>query len=193
MGKMRVVLVASLVITVALTYSLYVFYEVWRHAHNEEAQTADVIVVLGAAQYRGRPSPVLKARLDHALDLYRRNLATHLITTGGQSQGAEFTEGEVRRQYLSDHGVPTESITAETQGHSTVQSIEGVVERMHLSSCIVVSDGYHIHRIKKILQDQGLQVYGSPRTPGDDSIWTRGKYYVREIAGYIFWRLGFGV
>ena len=74
-----------------------------------------------------------------------------------------------------------------------MQSVIGVAEimtQMNLSSCIVVSDGYHIHRIKRMLEKQGLRAYGSPRTPGDDSPWTRGQYYIRETVGYILWRLG---
>ena len=178
---------------VAITYFGVVFAEVFRHAHNDEAQMADVIVVLGAAQYRGRPSPILKARLDHALQLYRDGLAPRLITTGGQGKGAQFTEGDVSLRYLSGHGVPEKYITAEQQGQSTMQSVIGVAEimtQMNLSSCIVVSDGYHIHRIKRMLEKQGLKAYGSPRTPGDDSPWIKGQYYIRETVGYILWRLG---
>jgi len=176
-----------------MIYFGIVFTEVFRHAHSDEAQMADVIVVLGAAQYHGRPSPILRARLDHALQLYRDGLAPRLITTGGQGKGAQFTEGDVSKRYLSEHGVPAEHIIAEQQGQSTMQSVVGVsaiMARMNLSSCIVVSDGYHIHRIKKMLEKQGVRVYGSPRTPGDDSPWVRGQYYIRETVGYILWRLG---
>ena len=183
-------------LSVAIAYFGFVFFEVWRHAHNDEAQAADAIVVLGAAQYRGRPSPVLKARLDHALHLYWRKLAPRLITTGGQGHGAEFTEGGVSRKYLSEHGVPAAYITAETEGQSTRHSATGIaaiMNQMELNSCIVVSDGYHIHRIKRILENSGLRVYGSPRTPGNDNIWIRSKHYAREAVGYILWRFGLHV
>jgi len=170
-----------------------VYFDVWRYAYLDEAQPADVIVVLGAAEYYGRPSPVLKARLDHALDLYQRNLSARIITTGGHGEGSQFSEGEVSREYLSQHGVPAEFINVETRGRSTMESSAAVVEimdRMALHSCIVVSDGYHIYRIKKVLEDQGFTVYGSPREPGSDSPWTRAWYYGREAAIHLLWCMG---
>ena len=191
-GRPRIVFAAALAVALAAGYFGFVLYQVWRYAHADETQAADAIVVLGAAQYRGRPSPVLKARLDHALALYRRALAPRIITTGGHGRGAEFSEGAVSREYLSRQGVPAEFIIAETQGRSTVHSVAGVAEimdRMNLDSCIVVSDGYHIHRIKRMLEDRGLRVYGSPRRPGDEGFWTRGGKYAREAVGYILWRL----
>jgi uncharacterized SAM-binding protein YcdF (DUF218 family) len=130
------------------------------------------------------------------LALYEQQLAPRIITTGGHGIGAKFTEGDVSREYLSEHGVPAEFITAETEGQSTMQSAAAVAEimdRMALESCIVVSDGYHIHRIKRMLEARGVTVYGSPRTPGGDSSWTRAKYYAREALGYILWRLGIRV
>lgn len=183
-------------VTLLAVYFAAVFYQVRQYAYLDEARPADAIVVLGAAQYRGRPSPVLQARLDHALALYNKQLAPRIITTGGHGIGAEFTEGDVSREYLSEHGVPAEFITAETEGQSTMQSAAAVAEimdRMELESCIVVSDGYHIHRIKRMLEEQGVTVYGSPRTPGGDSSWTRAKYYAREALGYILWRIGIRV
>jgi uncharacterized SAM-binding protein YcdF (DUF218 family) len=170
-----------------------VYFDVWRYAYLDEAQPADVIVVLGAAEYYGRPSPVLKARLDHALDLYERNRSARIITTGGHGEGSQFSEGEVSREYLSQQGVPAEFISTETHGRSTMESSAAVVEimdRMALESCIVVSDGYHIYRIKKVLEDHGFTVYGSPREPGSDSPWTRAWNYGREAAIYLLWRVG---
>src|ERR1035438_626333 len=111
----------------------------------DEVQPADVIVVLGAAEYRGRPSPVLEARLNHALFLYLRNLAPRILTTGGRGGDPTFTEGEVAHAYLSRHGVPSEAILVESEGETTVQSIAAAAEimrQMNLKSCIVVSDGY---------------------------------------------------
>ncbi|MCC6390419.1 MAG: YdcF family protein, partial [Bryobacterales bacterium] len=125
-----------------------------RQAVLDEARPADVIVVLGAAEYRGKPSPILKARLDHALGLYRRGLAPRLLTTGGAGGDPIFTESEVGRSYLSRHGVPVEAIIIEPEGETTAESATSAAEimrRMDLKSCIVVSDGYHIYRAKKIL------------------------------------------
>jgi uncharacterized SAM-binding protein YcdF (DUF218 family) len=184
--------VAGCAVLLAVWFSS-VYFDVWRYAYLDEAQPADVIIVLGAAEYYGRPSPVLKARLDHALDLYERNLSARIITTGGHGAGSQFSEGEVSREYLSEHGVPAEFITAETRGRSTMESSVAVVEimdRMELESCIVVSDGYHIYRIKRMLEDHGFTVYGSPREPGSDSRWTRAWYYGREAAIYLLWRVG---
>ena len=183
-------------ILLAAGYFGVIYYQVWRQAHLDEARKADVIVVLGAAQYWGRPSPVLRARLDHALDLYRRGLAPRIITTGGYGTGAEFTESEVSREYLSEQGVPAEFVTVDTSGPSPMQSASAVAEimdRMDLGSCIVVSDNYHIFRIKRMLEARGLTVYGSPRRPQDADVWRRGWSYARESVGYILWRIGIRV
>src|SRR6516164_6546027 len=105
----------------------------------DEAQPADVIVVLGAAEYRGRPSPVLEARLNHALLLYLKGLAPSVITTGGAGGDPVYTEGSVGRSYLTQHGVPPEAIVVEREGGSTAQSVAAVVEimrRMNLRSAI---------------------------------------------------------
>lgn len=188
-------IVALLVLSAAAAFGA-VFYQVSTQAQVDEAQPADVIVVLGAAQYYGRPSPVLKARLDHALELYNQGLAPRIITTGGQAEGAKFSEGEVSRRYLSENGVSAEFITVETTGQSTMQSAATVIEimdRMQMTSCIVVSDAYHIHRVKRMLEEAGLTVYGSPRTSAPSDEWTRTKRYARESLSYILWRIGIRV
>src|ERR1017187_6631661 len=120
----------------------------------DEARPADAILVLGAEEYRGRPSPVFKARLDHALDLYQRKMAPILITTGGAGGDPDYTEGGVGRAYLIAHNIPSEAIIVEPEGDSTAYSIAAageILERMGLKSCILVSDGYHIFRAKKML------------------------------------------
>ncbi len=160
----------------------------------DEARPADVIVVLGAAEYRGRPSPVLEARLNHALFLYLQNLAPRILTTGGKGGDPSFTEGEVAHAYLARHGVPSESILVESEGETTVQSIAAAAEimrRMNLRSCIVVSDGYHIYRVKKMLETQGMQVYGSPRPAArPPSRWEEQWLYTRQALAYDLWRIG---
>jgi uncharacterized SAM-binding protein YcdF (DUF218 family) len=165
----------------------------------DEAKPADVIVVLGAAEYRGRPSPVLEARLNHALFLYLKNMAPRILTTGGAGGDKNFTEGGVAYAYLSRHGVEGEAILVESEGESTVQSIAAAAEimrRMNLGSCIVVSDGYHIYRVKKMLETHGLKVYGSPR-PEDrnpvDKGWRQQWVYVRQAFAYELWRIGIPV
>lgn len=172
----------------------FVYVQVARQADLDEAQPVDVIVVLGAAQYWGRPSPVLKARLDHALELFNRGLAPRIITTGGHGPDAKFSEGEVSREYLSQNGVPAEFITVEDAGLTTMQSAAAVAEimdRMELSSCIVVSDDYHMLRAKRMLQERGLDVYGSPRqSPKGGDEWELRKRLLREAISYSLWRLG---
>ena len=190
---------ATALTIVAVGAGLYfasVFYQVWRQAGVDEARPADVIVVLGAAQYWGRPSPVLKARLDHALELYEQSMAPRIIATGGQGPGAKFSESEVSRLYLSENGVPAEFISVETSGQSTMQSAAAVAEmmdRMEMSSCIVVSDDYHIHRVKKMLEERGFTVYGSPRISRSAGAWARSKRLARESLSYILWRIGIRV
>lgn len=159
----------------------------------DEARPADVIVVLGAAEYRGRPSPVLRARLDHALDLYRRNLAPRILTTGGAGGDPIFTEGGVGRSYLSQNGVPAEAIIVETLGDSTAYSTTAAAEilkRMNLQSCIVVSDGYHVFRAKKLLEAHGLVVYGSPRPLMPHEEREPWWAYWRQAFGFALWSVG---
>jgi uncharacterized SAM-binding protein YcdF (DUF218 family) len=173
--------------------------EIRRQSTIDEAQPADVILVLGAAEYRGRPSPVLEARLNHALFLYLQHLAPRILTTGGAGGDPTFTEGEVAHSYLSHHGVPSEAILVENVGESTVHSTvvaAEIMERMNLRSCIVVSDGYHIYRVKKMLEQRGLKVYGSPRPEARREAgegWRAEWVYVRQAVAYGLWRLGIPV
>jgi len=167
--------------------------EIARQSVENEARPADTIVVLGAAEYRGRPSPVLEARLNHALWLYLQQMAPYIITTGGAGGDPVFTEGDVGREYLTKHGVPAEAIVVENKGSSTVESLTAVAEimrRMNFKSCIVVSDGYHIFRVKRMLESRGLHVYGSPRPEQPENGWRQRWLYLRQAAGYLLWRVG---
>jgi len=170
--------------------------DIRRQSLVDEVHPADVIMVLGAAEYRGRPSPVLEARLNHALFLYLQHMAPRILNTGGSGGDPTFTEGEVSRAYLSRHNVPSEAIIAETEGSSTVESTlaaSEIMRRMNLKSCIVVSDGYHIYRVKKMLESEGMSVYGSPRPaePRDD--WGQRWLYFRQAIAYQLWRIGIAV
>jgi uncharacterized SAM-binding protein YcdF (DUF218 family) len=167
--------------------------EIQQESLIDEAQPADAIMVLGAAEYRGRPSPVLEARLNHALILYLKGLAPRVITTGGAGGDPVFTEGSVGRAYLTAHGVPPEAVVVEREGESTAQSVAAVVEimrRMNLKSAIVVSDGYHIFRVKKMLESSGLKVYGSPRPSIPPGEWRARWQDLRQAVGYLLWRAG---
>ena len=135
-----------LLIVVAVVVTLFLVVTAVRVAHTaslEEIHTADAIVVFGAAEYSGRPSPVLRARLDHALDLFHHGVAPVVITTGGAAADPSFSEGGVGRDYLMRHGVPERSLIAETQGRDTAESAirVGVIMRANgLHSCVAVSD-----------------------------------------------------
>src|SRR6185436_7267334 len=111
-------------------YLAYVSVQIGHQSTRDEARPADAIIVLGAAEYRGRPSPVLQARLDHALFLYLKGLAPRIITTGGAGGDPTYTEGAVAHNYLSLHGVPSEMILVESEGESTVHSIVAAAEIM---------------------------------------------------------------
>lgn len=161
----------------------------------QEMHPADAIVVFGAAEYSGRPSPVLRARLDHALDLYHRGLAPVVITTGGAAADPTFSEGGVGHDYLMKHGVPERSLIAETQGSDTSQSAVrvGVIMRANgLHSCIAVSDAYHVYRIRKLLEHEGVgPVYVAPRADSlPHGLIPRLLATMREATSYLLWRLG---
>jgi len=161
----------------------------------EEIRPADAIVVFGAAEYSGRPSPVLRARLDHALDVFHHGVAPVVITTGGAAGDPTFSEGGVGRDYLMRHGVPERSLIAETQGRDTAESAMrvGVIMRANgLHSCVAVSDAYHVFRIRKLLEHEGIApVYVAPRTDSrPHSAVQRAVAVLRETASYFLWKLG---
>lgn len=190
----RLFAIAALVVALPVCAALaFLAQEIEAQSEADEAQTSDVIVVLGAAEYHGKPSPVLRARLDHALELHRRGLAPRFLTTGGAGGDPQFTEGEVARDYLIGRGIPSEDITVEAEGDSTVHSMTAVSEimrRMGLDSAILVSDGYHIFRAKRILESQGMKVYGSPRPSPAQGTLQRKWTYLRQAGGYILWLVG---
>ncbi len=152
-------------------------------------------MIFGAAEYSGRPSPVLRARLDHALDLFHRGLAPVIITTGGAASDPIFSEGGVGRDYLMRHGVSERSLIAETQGRDTAESALrlGVIMRANgLHSCIAVSDAYHVFRIRKLLEREGIgPIYVAPRPESKPrSVLQRAIAVLRESTSYLLWRLG---
>ncbi len=167
---------------------------VQRQATIDEARPAGAIIVFGAAEYAGHPSPVFRARLDHAYDLFARGLAPLVITTGGGANDPTFTEGGVGRDYLMARGIPDPNLVAETQGRDTAESAErttAVLRANGVRSCDVVSDAYHMFRIKKLMESQGITVYASPRPnsiPHTRS--ARAWMSLREAFSYLVWKLG---
>ncbi|MGI8745738.1 MAG: YdcF family protein [Bryobacteraceae bacterium] len=194
----RTIAVVLLVVLIAAgaAYVLRIAAQIQQQSTVDDARPADVIIVLGAAEYRGRPSPVLEARLNHALWLYLKGMAPHIITTGGAGGDPMFTEGSVGRSYLTARGVPPEAILVEGEGETTVYSVAAVGEimvRMNFTSAIVVSDGYHIFRVKRMLQSRGLKVYGSPRPSVPPGGWREQWLYLKQALGYVLWRVGISI
>jgi len=169
--------------------------QVVRTASLEEIHPADAIVVFGAAEYSGHPSPVLRARLDHAFDLYERHIAAVVITTGGAAADPKFSEGGVGKEYLRKRGVPENALIAETQSSDTAESAQRVAVIMHtngLHSCVAVSDAYHVFRIRKLLEYQGIgPVYVAPRADSrPHGLTARAIAVLREASSYLLWRVG---
>jgi uncharacterized SAM-binding protein YcdF (DUF218 family) len=132
---------------------------------NDQARPVSAIVVLGAAQYVGRPSPVLRARLDHTIDLFQRRLAPVIIVTGGTGRGDTTSEAAVSRRYAIKRGVPASAILMETKGRTTSESMDGVAALMaqrHRSDVLLVSDPFHMLRLTILARRHGLIPYASP-------------------------------
>jgi uncharacterized SAM-binding protein YcdF (DUF218 family) len=189
---LRLLIFAVIVVALFLTITAV---EVLRTASRQELHPADAIVVFGAAEYSGHPSPVLRARLDHALDLFHRGVAPVVITTGGAGDDPSFSEGGVGRDYLMRHGVPERSLIAEMQGRDTAESAVrvGVIMRANgLHSCIAVSDAYHVFRIRKLLEHEGIgPVYVAPRPDSrPHGAVQRTVAVLREATSYSLWKLG---
>jgi uncharacterized SAM-binding protein YcdF (DUF218 family) len=188
-----VALALTLVIAGAICFYLYACIGIIQQAHRDERRPADAIVVFGAAEYSGRPSPVLRARLDHGLDLFRQDMAPYVITTGGSGRDPHFSEGGVGHTYLLNHGVPDAALIAETHGGDTAQSAERVAVIMHtngLRTCLAVSDAYHLFRVKRLMGEEGIACYGSPRPDSlPRSAWGRFWAVQREAFSYSLWKL----
>jgi uncharacterized SAM-binding protein YcdF (DUF218 family) len=156
---------------------------VW--SSRDEARPAQAIVVLGAAQYAGKPSPVLRARLDHALDLWNRHLASLLILTGGTGSGDTTSEAAVGRKYAKKHGVPDSAILVENEGRTTSESmraVAGMLEVRGLQSALLVSDPFHMLRLRILARRFGFTPYTSPTrtSPISPNREERWKYMFSE-------------
>jgi uncharacterized SAM-binding protein YcdF (DUF218 family) len=170
----------------------WVYAEIEHYATDDHAAPSDAIGVFGAAEYDGRPSPVYRARLDHARSLYNRGIAPLIITLGGDG-GDEYTEGAVGREYLMGMGIPEDAIIAETQSRNTEESarrIAVIAQANGLRRLVIVSDGTHLFRIHEICAAEGLNVLTSPRphlaVEGGSKDFERIEH---EILSYTAWRL----
>jgi uncharacterized SAM-binding protein YcdF (DUF218 family) len=171
---------------------LWVYGQIHFYATHDEARPADAIAVFGAAEYDGRPSPVLRARLDHALALYREKLAPLVITLGGGGDPHD-SEGGVGHDYLLAHGVPENQIIAETHSTNTEESaarLAAIAHENHLTRILAVSDGTHLFRIRALCSSKGLTVFTSPRTEARPlGPWDAIQRLLHEIFSYTLWRL----
>ena len=169
---------------------------VWRAAHHDDASEidrADAIVVLGAAQYDGDPSPVFAGRLDHAALLYEQGRADRIVVLGAGQPGDRFTEAEAGRNYLIDKGVPEDAIIPVPEGHTTLESLEAaapVMEDAGLGSAFLVSDPWHNARVERMAGDLGIDGHASATWhSAATSHETRLEGYVRETFAYLYYRL----
>jgi len=147
-------------------------FRIWQQGGQDEQRQADAIVVLGAAQYDGRPSPVFEARLAHAVELYHKGLATTFVVTGGRIPGDTTTEAAVARAYAIDHGVPADAIIGEFEARNTLTSMRSVAHLLRdrgLHSAVFVSDPTHMLRVLRMADDLGIDGYGSP-TPNSPAM-----------------------
>jgi len=179
-------------VVVTAGWCRWVYLQIETYANLDQAAPSDAIGVLGAAEYDGRPSPVYRARLDHALDLYDRGIAPLIITMGGNG-GDRYNEGAVGREYLVGQGVPEKAIIAETESRNTSESARriAVIARANgLQRLVIVSDGTHLFRIHAICAAEGLDVLTSPRSVvpiegGSDEF----DRILHEILSYTAWRM----
>ena len=173
------------------TISLVLYFgfnllQVWSVGRSDEARKVDAIVVLGAAQYDGRPSPQLVARLDHAIDLWRDGASKLIVVTGGKQEADRFTEAESAAAYLQDNGVPVDEIALENGGRTTRESLLGVrqillTRKMH--SLLIVTDSYHALRARMIAQDLDMQTYVSPTRTSPVRGSENFRRHLREAGG----------
>ena len=188
----------GLLLLVITAWCVWVYHQIAVVASQDDAQPADAIAVFGAAEYSGHPSPVLHARLDHAVELYRKQIAPIVITLGGGAdKDSGNTEGGVGRDYLLANGIPFDNIIAETRSIDTEQQVHRLAAIAHennLHHIVVVSDATHLFRIRELCKDAGLDVYTSPRpSVGHISNYDLAMRYFHEIVSYTALRLNLNV
>ena len=190
------IFIGAVLLLLAVAWAERSIYRAIREqATREEAQPAGALVVFGAAEYNGAPSPVFQARLDHAFDLDEQGLAPTLITTGGSGGDPRFTEADVGRDYLVQKGVAAQKIVSDPRSQTTyesVQAVAGLLKQRHRTTCIAVSDGFHLYRIKLMFRSRGITAYGSPApaSPIESDPSERTLHSLRETAVVSLWYLG---
>ncbi|MCB1001529.1 MAG: YdcF family protein [Acidimicrobiales bacterium] len=181
-----------LVVLALLGYVGVSWYQVWSTGRSDEAQPVDAIVVMGAAQYDGRPSLQLQARLDHVVELWWRGLSDTVVVTGGNQPGDRFTEADVSAEYLIERGVPASAILRETVGRSTYESLEEVarvLEPLGKRSVLIVSDPFHLLRSRLSAEELGLDAVVSPTPTTTITGGEARRKELKEAAGIALGRL----
>ena len=185
--KLTVVVFALLGMYLAAT-----FVQVWWATRRDDARPADAILVLGAAQYNGVPSSILRARLDHAYDLYSRDLAPVIVVTGGKQPGDQFTEAAASADYLHSKGVPDDDILREVSGTSSWESLAAAsqfLKERSIRSVLLVSDAFHSFRIDAIADELGLDGHPSPTRSSPITGLSAARHLVRETAAVAVGRI----
>jgi vancomycin permeability regulator SanA len=172
----------------------YVAAHIWWVAREDQHPRSDAIVVLGASQYNGTPSPVFAARLDHAVTLYDEHVAPHIVTVGGKQPGDVYTEAAAGKTYLAAHGVPKSAITAVQTGSDTLSSMRAVdvqFKAHHWHTAVLVTDPWHCLRSRTMARDLGIKADTSPERTGP-AVASRSievRYIARETEAYIYYRI----
>lgn len=184
---MRLILIGGLAVAVAAGAATF---QIWRQGGADEQRPADAIVVLGAAQFWGRPSPVLEARLRHAASLSADGVADHVVTVGSNQPGDITTEAAAGRDWLVEQGIPSSSVVAVPEGHDTLASLEAVASLMAergWTSATIVTDPAHEARSVAMARALGIDAHASPTRSGSGSALTP-EYVARETLGLLsFW------
>ncbi|MGH3916005.1 MAG: YdcF family protein [Pseudonocardiaceae bacterium] len=197
LGARLPALLARLIVGVALIVGLTVgatCFRVWQVARVDDRDTADVVVVLGAAQYHGEPSAVLGARLDHAARLWRAGVAPTIVTVGGRQVGDAYTEAEAGEKYLTSYGIPAEAVVPIGEGADTLESLRAVARRAGTEdwqTAVIVSDPWHSLRARTMAEDSGLDAWTSPTRSGPavQTRQTEARYIARESAALLYYSL----
>jgi uncharacterized SAM-binding protein YcdF (DUF218 family) len=188
----RLLRLTIVVAALLIAYVVFTFAQVWLTARRDEARPAQAIVVLGAAQYNGVPSDILRARLDHAYELWNREVAPVIVVTGGNQPGDQFTEATASADYLLTRGVPDERILREVSGTSSWESLAAAsafLKEREITRVILVSDPFHSYRIAAIAGELGLEGYTSPTRHSPISGASEVRHLVRETAAVAIGRV----
>jgi uncharacterized SAM-binding protein YcdF (DUF218 family) len=192
--RLLVRLVAAALVLAVLA-GVVTAFRVVQAGRTDDARTADVLVVPGAAQFDGRPQDYLVARLQHARRLVDQGTAPRVLTLGGKKPGDRFTEAQAGKAWLVDHGVPASSVVAVPEGPDTLGSVQAaaaVMKKHGWTSAVVVTDPWHELRSTTMLRDQGLTAYGSPTPtgPSHGGAWVVSRYVARETVAYLSYVTG---